>query len=95
MLMKYRCANNANWEVNNIIFNALVLLTIMCANEIYGGTILIDPSNVLLANNCSFLQRFTISDNTNDFNCIFLYCHPRWEIATHREMAKSLDTENG
>lgn len=56
-----------------------------------------DPSNFLLANNCSFLftQLFTISDNIDYLNSIFLYCHPRWETITNREMAQSLETEKG
>lgn len=49
------CANSANWEVKNIISNALVLLWIMCTHEIHGGPIHMDPLNFLLANNCSFL----------------------------------------
>lgn len=93
--MKYRCANNATWKVNNTIFNALVLLSIMYANETHGGVSHIDPSNFLLANNCSFLptQLFTKSENTDYLNCIFLYCHSKWETVT--EIAKSLETANG
>lgn len=55
--MKYMCANNVSWEVKNIIFNALVLLSIMCAPEIHGGTVHMDPSNFLLVNNCSFYHK--------------------------------------
>lgn len=93
MLMKYRCANNANYKVKNIIVNTLVLQSIMYAEEIHGGTW--DPSNFLLANNCSFLQLFIKSGNTDYLNYIFLYWHPRWETVTNREMAKSLEKENG
>lgn len=69
----------------------------MCANKMHAGIIHIDSSSFLLANNCSFLptKLFTISDNTNYLNFIFLYCHPGWETVKKREMAKSLETENG
>lgn len=69
----------------------------MRANKIHGGTIHIDPSSFLLADNCSFLltKLFNISNNTNYLHCNFLYSYPRWERVTNREMAKSLETEYG
>lgn len=42
MLMKYMCANNASWALKNNHFNALALLSIMCANEMHATTIHLD-----------------------------------------------------
>lgn len=47
VLTKYMCGNSTNWEVENIISNALVLLSIMCPYEIHGSPIHIDPLNFL------------------------------------------------
>ena len=66
----------------------------MCGNKLHGGTIHIDPSSFLLANNCSFLltKLLTVSDET-DYLIVSSYIVSPGGKQEHRN-GPSLETEN-
>lgn len=74
MLMKYTCANDASWALKNNHFNALALLSIMCANEMHVATS-IWTVNFPLVSHCSYpsTQLFTKHCNINYLNFNFYY----------------------